>query len=40
MAFDKFNPEKQIRGLAERIRLVMRRYTPELPSPVMVCSLV
>jgi hypothetical protein len=27
-------------NLAERIRLVTRRYSPELPEPVMVCSLV
>ena len=27
-------------NLAERIRLVTRRYTPELPEPEMVCSLV
>jgi hypothetical protein len=27
-------------NLADRIRLVTRRYTPELPEPVMVCSLV
>jgi hypothetical protein len=26
--------------LAERIRLVTRRYTPELPEPKMICSWV
>jgi hypothetical protein len=27
-------------NLTERGRLLSRRYTPELPEPVMVCSLI
>lgn len=27
-------------NLAERVRFLSRLYTPELPEPVMVCSLV
>jgi hypothetical protein len=33
------NDRKEM-NLAERIRLVTRRYSPELPEPRMVCSLV
>jgi len=27
-------------NLAERVRMLSRRYTPELPEPQIVCSLV